>query len=138
MAGLGVVVRDGEGRVLLWRHACATARTNNEAEYQAVIFGMSLLLRAFASQPDAPRPAIRCVTDSRVVVDQLNGTATGKSPTLRSLYLQALHLSRKLGGVEFIHVPRDANRLADALAWEASGGAARLMRYAVASEVAGG
>jgi ribonuclease HI len=113
-AGLGVVVRRGRsGPVLRTASLRAPAATNNEAEYQALIAGMRLALRHFPGRP------ARFLTDSRVVVDQLTGRASVRANALRPLHAEAAALARDFAAVEFVAVPRLANRLADALAWEA-------------------
>lgn len=91
----------------------APAATSNEAEYQALIAGMRLALRHFPGHP------ARFLTDSRVVVDQLSGRAAVRANALRPLHTEAATLARDFAAIEFVAVPRLANRLADALAWEA-------------------
>ena len=116
MAGLGVVVRGPRGMVLTWRCARAQAATCNEAEYQAVIRGLRLMLERY------PQAHVRCLSDSRVVVDQLSGRFPVRAEGLRPLHSIAAQLATQLIRIEFIHIPRELNRLADALAWEALGG----------------
>jgi ribonuclease HI len=123
MAGVGAVVRDGEGRVLNWRCACLPARTSNEAEYQAVIFGLGLVLRRY------PTAAVRCLTDSRIVVDQLAGRNAVHAKALQQLHTHAAALARRCARIEFVAIPRVLNRLADALAWEAIEGRNELMDF---------
>jgi ribonuclease HI len=123
-AGLGVVIRDEQGRVLLWRTGRAPAQTNNEAEYQAVLLGLRVVAAAY------PGARVRCLTDSRLVVDQLRGQCGNHSASLQRLYTEAVRLCRQIGAVEFVHVPRAVNRLADALAWEAWVGPAPLLTWA--------
>ena len=113
-AGLGVVVGRGRsGPVLRTASLRAPAATCNEAEYQALIAGMQFALRHYPGQP------VRCLTDSRVVVDQLAGRAAVRAPALRPLHAEAATLAQRFPAIEFIAVPRALNRLADALAWEA-------------------
>jgi ribonuclease HI len=116
IAGLGMVVRDRSGQVLIWHCGRAPAYTSNEAEYQAVIMGLAVMLRHY---PDA---SVRCLSDSRVIVEQMCGRAAVRAASLQPLYAQATALARQFSHIEFIAIPRDLNRLADALAWEALGG----------------
>lgn len=120
MAGLGVVVRGQRGLILTWRCAQAPAATCNEAEYQAVICGLGLMLERY------PGAQVRCLSDSRVVVDQLSGRCPVRAEGLRPLHALAAQLAANIGPVEFVHIPRELNRLADALAWEALGGRQQL------------
>lgn len=122
VAGIGVVVRGPRGEVWTWRSARAPARTCNEAEYQAVICGLNLALAHY------PTAQVRCLSDSRIVVDQLSGRSAVRASALQPLHAQAAALARKLVRVEFVFIPRELNRLADALAWEALGGRQQLAR----------
>jgi ribonuclease HI len=123
-AGLGAVIRDERGAVLCWRGDHAVARSNNEAEYLALILGLRLVAEQY------PGAAVRCLTDSRLVVDQMEHRAASRVPRLVELYAQAEALRAQIGVIEFVHVPREVNRLADALAWEALAGTTQLMRRA--------
>ena len=114
-----MVVRGPLGTIWTWRCACLPARTCNEAEYQAVICGLNLVLEQFPGKP------VRCLTDSRVVVEQLRGVCAVRTAGLQLLHARAQQLARQLVAVEFRHIPREMNRLADALAWEALEGRQR-------------
>ncbi len=122
IAGLGVVVRDRAGVMLAWSCERAAAATSNEAEYLAVITGLTLVIRRF------PGAAVRCLTDSRIVVDQLTGRHAVRAMALKPLHERARMLVDQHGSVTFIAIPRELNRLADALAWEALDGRGWLAR----------
>ncbi|HWQ13973.1 MAG TPA: ribonuclease HI family protein [Roseiflexaceae bacterium] len=122
-AGIGIVVRSAGGQVLRTRCVRAPAWTNTEAEYQAVIAGLTFVLRAF---PGAP---VRCMTDSRVVVDQLSGRAAVRVGPLQPLFTEAQALMRQFAAIELLAIPRELNQLADALAWEALRGRRRIVRF---------
>ncbi|MBX0331500.1 reverse transcriptase-like protein, partial [Oscillochloris sp. ZM17-4] len=99
--------------ILAWRHGCLPAATSNAAEYQALIFGLQLVLERYG-------PAhVRCLSDSRVAVDQLSGRAAVRAEGLAPLHAQAAALAARMTHITFVHIPREVNRLADALAWEA-------------------
>lgn len=123
VAGLGIVVRGPEGQVLRTRCARAPARTCNEAEYQALIAGLSFVLRAYPGLP------VRCMTDSRVVIDQLTGVAAVHAGPLQPLYAEARALVERCVEIELVAIPRELNQLADALAWEALRGRRRIVRF---------
>lgn len=113
LAGLGLVLRNPYGQVLAWRCSLAAAQTNNEAEYQAVIAGLGLALE------HNPLAAIICLSDSRVVIEQLRGTCAVRSPALKRLYDEAKTIMERTVALRLVFIPRELNRLADALAWEA-------------------
>jgi ribonuclease HI len=122
MAGIGVVVREPSGAVKTWHGAVLPARTCNEAEYQAVICGLRLVLQRY------PLAQVRCLSDSQIVIEQLNGRSAVRASALQPLHAQATMLMHQLVQVEFVFIPRELNRLADALAWEALGGRQQLVR----------
>jgi ribonuclease HI len=116
VTGLGVVVRDQKGRVVTWRSkALAQTMTCNEAEYEALLFGLETV--------QGMRPAqVEVRTDSQVVANQMMGLFAVRNRSLRRLHARARAIVAALGTVEIVHVPRLRNRLADALANEAAEG----------------
>ncbi|UQU63349.1 bifunctional RNase H/acid phosphatase [Couchioplanes caeruleus] len=109
-AGYGAVVRDtGSGEVLLERYGSLGTTTNNVAEYQGLIAG----LRA-AAELGAARVDVRM--DSKLVVEQMSGRWQIKNPGLRPLAAEAATLVNGFAGVTFDWIPRERNKLADALA----------------------
>ena len=121
IAGVGIVVRNTHGHVLLWRSLRTHAQTNNEAEYQAIIAGLGLMLRHY------PHVAVRCVSDSESVVAQIRGQSAIRAPSHQPLHARALALAQQFCRVEFVVIGREYNRLADALAWEALYGRGALL-----------
>lgn len=110
MASVGAVVCTPQGQVLLWRRTDVPARTSMEAEYQAVISGLEIIGRRYAGI------TVRCLSDCRMVIDQINGRRAVRAAGLKPLHTRAVELARALGQVEFIAIPRELNELADALA----------------------
>ena len=115
-SGLAAIIRDEKGEVrYLWR-AWAGKLTCNEAEYAAAIFAFENLLKLSAFR----RPASLIVySDSRVMVDQMSGLATARAEGLRLARNRLRHLIANFNSVSFQYIPREQNRLADALAFEA-------------------
>jgi ribonuclease HI len=111
-SGLGVVVRDATGRILQVRSKRVGPQTCNEAEYEALIWALELLRRN-------PPAEVHFLSDSEIVVNQMQGFFSVHSPALRQLHRQACALSRAIPRVTFTHIPREQNCLADALALEA-------------------
>ncbi|MEU8610953.1 bifunctional RNase H/acid phosphatase [Actinoplanes sp. NPDC048791] len=109
-AGYGaVVLEEGTGEVLLERYASLGVTTNNVAEYQGLIAG----LRA-AAELGAARVDVRM--DSKLVVEQMSGRWQIKNPGLRPLAAEAAKLVDGFTTVTFDWIPRERNKLADALA----------------------
>ena len=110
--GCGSLVRSDDGRVVDWAWRSLPTVTSNEAEYAGLILGAELAQRRRAG-------LTIFVLDSQVVVGQMEGRFSIKSPALRRLHGKAQHAVRALPWVQFCLVPRAYNALADALAHEA-------------------
>jgi ribonuclease HI len=90
----------GEGGEILKRHSeYVGVRTNNQAEYEALISALE-----FAS--GLPSKEIVCHMDSELVVKQLNGEYRVRSSKLEILWLKVHELKQKFQKISFVHVPR--------------------------------
>jgi ribonuclease HI len=115
-AGAGALLRDPEGR-RIWEVARPLGRrTNNEAEYAALI-----LLLEEAERRGIGELEIR--GDSRLVVEQVRGRWKISAPHLRPLAERARALMAGRA-VRLLWVPREENREADALSNRALDGGA--------------
>ncbi|MDG4805489.1 bifunctional RNase H/acid phosphatase [Micromonospora sp. WMMD1120] len=109
-AGYGAVVRDPQtGEVLAERSESLGTTTNNVAEYQGLIAGLTAAAELGAAEVDVRM-------DSKLVVEQMCGRWQIKHPGLRPLAAQAATLVGRFDAVRFSWIPRDQNRHADALA----------------------
>ena len=86
--------------------------TNNFAEYQALISGLAHCQKLGAD-------AVVVKSDSQLLVRQLNGQYKVRSPQIRPLFDQAKKLVDDFNRIEILHIPREENSHADALANEA-------------------
>lgn len=111
-SGIAVVVRNAAGQVLDIASRCQAGMTNNEAEYEALILGLELAL----ARTD---PAPTFLVDSQIVVGQIAGEFAVRDPKLRPRHERAARLLVRLPRATVVFVPRERNRLADALAAEA-------------------
>lgn len=117
VSGLSAIVRDERGQVVrLWGKR-DQRMTCNEAEYAAVI----MALEKIAALRISPR-ALKVYSDSQVLVHQMSGIATARAPGLRQAQMRLRGLITRFESVSFHHIPREENRLADALANEAADG----------------
>ncbi len=108
-AGIGVVIEDERGRVLKELSQFVGQKTNNQAEYLALIQGLEA-----AAEYQAEAVQIR--VDSELLAYQLKGEYKVKSPLLKPLRrkVQELLAGYKVVGIE--HIERQYNRAADRLA----------------------
>lgn len=108
-AGLGVVLEDDEGMRLWGGHRYLGTATNNQAEYMALIEGLQEATRWKPGR-------LEVYLDSQLVVEQLAGRYRVKNSDLRPLHARAQQLLQGFGQAAVMHVPREKNRGADALA----------------------
>jgi ribonuclease HI len=111
-AAIGVVIEDQEGRTVYEASRALGVRTNNEAEYLALITALEYLKDV--------RPAeVEFRLDSELVVKQIGGQYKVKEPRLQALHGQVIMLLNAVKKFKFRHVRREDNARADELANEA-------------------
>ena len=111
-AGFGAVVTDAAGRTLAELSEFLGHRTNNYAEYSGL-----LACLAWALEHGYRR--LRVVSDSELMVKQIQGKYKVNSPDLRTLWEEARRRIGRLEGFEISHALRHKNKDADRLANEA-------------------
>ncbi|MCX6545520.1 MAG: ribonuclease HI family protein [Acidobacteria bacterium] len=108
-AGYGVVVGDDKGQVIDELYASIGAATNNVAEYRGLLAALH-----YAIDHQCEHITIR--SDSLLLVCQMKGEYRVKNAGLKPLHAEARLLASRLGRVRFVHVRREQNAEADALA----------------------
>ena len=83
--------------------------TNNEAEYEALLEGMSMVHKMGGN-------TVMVFSDSRLVVGQVNGELEARDERMQGYLSQARHLQARFESLSLPHVPRSGNRHADSLA----------------------
>jgi probable phosphoglycerate mutase len=111
-AAYGFVLEADDGTVLAAEGEAIGVATNNVAEYSGLIAG---LRRAV----ELKVPEVEVISDSELLVKQMRGEYKVKNEALRGLSLEAARLAREVGKVEYRHVKRAENELADRLVNEA-------------------
>jgi ribonuclease HI len=111
-AAYGFVLEAEDGTVLAAEGEAIGVATNNVAEYSGLVAGLRRALELHV-------PELEVVSDSELMVKQMRGEYRVKNEALRALFLEASRLVRELGAVEFRHVRRAHNELADRLVNEA-------------------
>ena len=105
-AAAGIVIKDEAGRVLSAYGEYLGHQTNNYAEYSAVISGLKTARTLGAT-------AVECITDSKLVVEQLAGRWKVKEPTLQKLFVQAWNELQRFQNFRLRHTLRAGNAEAD-------------------------
>lgn len=121
-AGAGVAVFDLEGEVLQTaKKFLGKDLTNNEAEYQALIFGLQTVWELFKEKTDFKNLDLEIKLDSELVIKQLRGEYKVKEARLKVLCEEVKNVISYLGlaSVTFTHIRREENELADKLANQA-------------------
>jgi ribonuclease HI len=111
-AGYGAVIEDQNGRVLARLSEYLGKRTNNYAEYSA-------LLAVLAWALENKHPCLRVVADSELMVKQMKGQYKVNSPDLKPLWIEAISRANQLDRFEIQHTLRGGNKEADQLANDA-------------------
>ena len=111
-AGYGAVVENARGQVVAELSEFLGIQTNNYAEY----CGLLAVLK-WAAANGATH--MRVVSDSELMVKQMQGKYKVASPILRPLFEEARKLSRRIPEFEIRHTLRGGNKHADRLANEA-------------------
>lgn len=109
-AGIGVVIQCGNQ--LKKYKKFIGKKTNNQAEYEAVIFALE---KAKALGCDE----LLLYIDSELIVNQLKRKYRVKDGNLAALFLRVWNLSQQFQKVSFHHIHREENTVADRLVNEA-------------------
>lgn len=111
-AGAAAVARSDDGLYHGWISQHLPKMSNNEAEYWGLLLGFELARRIRLKH-------VALFSDSDTVVRQMQGRSRVHSKRLRLLHQRACSAARRFSSVAYTHVPREKNRLADALAGDA-------------------
>ena len=111
-AALGVVIGNKEYSQYLGE------ATNNEAEYQAIIFALKKSKQLLGKEKLANTKII-INSDSELVVKQLNGQYKILEPELGKLFITVWNLRLDFPNLVFNLIPREENKRADRLVNEA-------------------
>lgn len=108
-AAIGAVLRNARKEKVATISQAIGIATNNVAEYRAVIAALEKALGLGAKQ-------VEVLSDSELMVEQLNGRYKVKSEGLRPLHVEATRLMGRFEKVTVKYIPRERNTEADALA----------------------
>ncbi len=112
LAGAGFLLLDEKEVLLDEGKTFLGERTNNEAEYEALIAGLKLARRLGCLE-------VEVRADSQLMVRQLTGQYRVKNKRLIPLALEVKKLAAAFARVTYHHVPRAENARADKLANQA-------------------
>jgi ribonuclease HI len=107
-AGIGFVIYGEHSNILENVGMSIGTATNNQAEYKALLAALQAALKLGALEVD-------CYLDSELVVKQLQGKYKIKEEGLKPLASEVLKLTARFEKIQFHHIPREKNKLADKL-----------------------
>jgi len=107
-AAIGIVIKDGHGKILQQTAEYIGHATNNQAEYKALLKGLEL---AKKYQPQE----IIVYLDSELVVKQMKQEYRVKDNDLQSLFIKVWNLALGFKKVSYHHISRSLNKEADLL-----------------------
>ena len=113
-SAIGVIIQNESGETIKKYSQAIGEATNNEAEYQAVIFALKKI-KALFGKAKAKEMQIEIRTDSELMASQLNHQFKIMEKNLQPLFLQVWNLMLDFGPIKFIAIPREQNRETDRL-----------------------
>ncbi len=103
----GFVLLDMNDTILETNGEYLNITTNNQAEYHSLKLGLERALQMGVK-------IIHVYMDSMLVVMQMRGLWKVRNEELKVVYQNVKHLADKFEQIDFNHVPREKNKLADA------------------------
>ena len=100
LAAIAFVVLDETGETVKADSRFIGVRTNNQAEYEALLFALN-----YAAEHKAQE--VICHLDSELVTRQLRGEYAVKNADLQQLWRKVQELKAKFKKISFINVPRE-------------------------------
>ncbi len=117
-AAIGVVFCNEKGQIIKkYSEYLGDNLTNNEAEYEAVIFALKKF-KALFGKAIAKISDLGIRSDSELLVKQLNGEYKLENEKIQKFFIEIWNLKIDFKSVKIKHIPREKNKEADRLANE--------------------
>ncbi|MFH1894408.1 MAG: ribonuclease HI family protein [Patescibacteria group bacterium] len=113
-SAIGIVFCNEKGEAFKKYSEFIGHTTNNDAEYQAVIFALKKF-KALFGKKIAEGAEIEVKSDSELLVRQLNGRYKILEEKIGKLFLEIWNLRIDFKKIKFILIPREKNKTADRL-----------------------
>jgi len=98
-AAIGIIIVDEENKILEEHKELLGVKTNNQAEYLAIIKALELALK-YGSE-------IQCYSDSELMINQLLGRYAIKNEELKKLIQAVKEKEKMFKKVKYTHVKRN-------------------------------
>ncbi|MBX4200596.1 ribonuclease HI family protein [Candidatus Parcubacteria bacterium] len=114
-AAIGVVFCNEKGEIIQkFGEYLGDNLTNNDAEYQAVIFALKKFKSVFGKEV-AKVSEVEVRSDSELLVNQMNGKYKLENEKIQKFFIEIWNLKIDFAKVQFKAIPREKNKEADAL-----------------------
>lgn len=120
-SAIGAVFSNERGQTIKNYSELLGEATNNEAEYQAVIFALKKFKALFGNKI-AKTSEIEVKSDSELLFKQLTGQYKILEPKIQLLFIAVWNLKLDFKKINFKLIPREKNKEADRLVNEALDG----------------
>ena len=111
-AAMGVVFANEKGEVTKRYGKTLGSKTNNEAEYEAVLFALQKARSLFGKEKIRGMD-VEVRMDSELICRQLNNEYKIEEERLWPYFMKIWNIRLDFGKLAFTHVPREHNREAD-------------------------
>ena len=108
-SGSGTVIYNNKNEIIWSNSSFYHHQTNNYAEYMGLIKGLEKAVEMGIKR-------LRVEGDSQLVIQQVQGNFKCKHPNILPLYQRARELKNRIESIQFAHIYRHLNKVADALA----------------------
>ena len=108
-SGVGLVLISPEELVVEKSLRLGFSAINNEAEYETLLEGMSMIHRMGGK-------SVTMISDSRLVVSQVKGELEARDDRIREYLTRVKYLQKNFESFDLQHIPRSGNTHADSLA----------------------
>ena len=125
-AAIGVILTDEKGKMIKEYAEKIGRTTNNEAEYEAVIFALQKAKLLFGKRK-IKTMEVEIKMDSEFVTKQLNNEYKILDRKIEQLFLKTWNLKVDFNKVKFTHIPRNKNLEADRLVNQALGSKKKML-----------
>ena len=127
-SSVGLVLISPEKLVVKKSLKLGFSAMNNEAEYEALLEGMSMVQRMGGK-------SATMFSDSRLVIDQVKDELEARDERMQEYLTRIKHLQKKFESFNLQHIPRGGNTHVDSLATLATSSAQNLPRVILVEDL---
>ncbi|GBD33887.1 14.7 kDa ribonuclease H-like protein [bacterium HR34] len=113
-SAIGFAIFDDKGNLIKEYSQEIGIKTNNEAEYEALLFALKKIKLLFGKDK-IKNIEIEIRSDSQLMTSQLLGKYKILDEKIKNLFIEFWNLKTDFGKITITQIPREQNKLADAL-----------------------